>query len=979
MTGNPLTSSTQSAPAHHAVFPPLKPVLEETTTKAKPKKDDASNEDGSIVCVCGFPVDLGLTLECGKCNTWQHGTCYYPELSRDEANREDFKHSCVQCEPRELDRQGARRRIEEMRRLDEAEKAIEARKKQDGEEFEISRHNIGASHDKKPRKPPPKSHKKKAKPTDLQLNGNAGSDTSKHGSPHENPPAKKPKTSHKSSPSVSTQSRKRSPSHTQKPSHHGHPLSPATTPPDQTLEFEHQPYPPQFPALHEASRDAEIVDTNTLAGLPVTDCMAEWARPESDRFYKDTEWNFEDVVHTESPSPLDPPLRVDTQEYPPGSMMPPLPRLKSSSVIDKGVPLIELNGVVGLQVDYCNDPSNGFSTSFPAPLPFVFFPENIPLYIDARQFGSNARHVRRSCRRNARLDTYKSKGDGWRFWLVSDRQIEANEEITLGWDFVLLPPHGPRMKRLLGLSDDEANKQSVADIVADINQSDFDALSPIMKALIATYGACACNLGDDCAFVQFHRQCAEKLMARPNGQKRKRAKSKPHTISPTSTGQATNSRAASEGHNDDVPDNVSTSGSSRSKAPSRERTPARLGSFDTIGILTEPTNRDKRKVQIAETLFQKSAQVEHQPPRKKKKSTADGIPSSTATKPKGRNSVSSATEKTNGINQRRYVDAGTTGNKATSPGADSQISANSPTNAAPRQRRFSVNSASRLSTSSTSSNYRDSSVQTSSKLVGGATWQLVQPTDQQAEPSPGPSLTVGPHRRVVSLTMRLMNQKRKDSMLPQQRSASAMDLDSPATTKSSHGSPASVHKQIPLSSPASVHADTPMPDALPDPPLSAAEPTETTPLVTNETGPAASPVKIKSPDLRVHMPSVPIFTSPSTSAVITPVSVNGSAITSPFANTNLPSPFAPSAVNGAVGTQSPIKKKMSLSEYKNKANKAAASAKPHVDTSHPLKTAASPADLAKATMNGDHEVKDTADSAADSNTRDISTRALPAT
>lgn len=978
MTGHLLTSSTQSAPAHRTVFDPLKPTSEDTTTKVKPKREDASNEDGSIVCVCGFPVDLGLTLECGKCNTWQHGTCYYPELSRDEANREDFEHSCIQCEPRELDRQGARRRIEEMRRLDEAEKAIEARKKQDGQELESSRHAIGASHDKKSKKLPPKTHKKKAKPTDLQLNGHVGTDTSKHGSPHDHPPAKKVKTSHKSSPSISTQSRKRSPSHTHsapKTNQHGHPLSPATTPPDQTLDFDHHPYPPQFPALHEASRDAELVDTNTLAGLPVTDCMAEWARPESDRFYKDTEWNFEDAVHTESPAPLDPPLRVDTQEYPVGSMIPALPRLKTSSAVHKGVPMIELNGVVGLQVDYCNNPNNGFSTSFPAPLPFVFFPEYIPLYIDARQFGSNARHVRRSCRRNARLDTYKSKEDGWRFWLVSDRQIDANEEITLGWDFVLSPPHGPRMKRLLGLSDDDPNKQSVADIVADINQSDFDALSPIMKALIATYGACACNLGDECAFVQFHRQCSDKLQSRPNAQRRKRARSKPHTISPTSTGQATNSRAASEGHPDDVPDNVSTAGSSRSKAPSRERTPARLGSFDTIGILTEPTNRDKRKVQIAEDLFHKSAQEVHQPPRKKKKSTADGTTGSSATKSKGRNSVSSATEKTNGVNQRRYGDAGASGSKGTSPSAESQISANSPTSAALRQRQSSVVSASRLSTSSTSSNYRDNSVQTSSKLVGGATWQLVQPADQHPEPSPDPSPTSRPQRRVVSLTMRLMNQKRRDSLLAQQRSASAMELDSPATTKSSHGSPASLHKQIPLSSPASVHADTPMPDA-PPPAVSLGE---TSPLLTNGTGPAASPVKIKSPELRVHMPSVPIFTSPPSATVVTtPMSANGSALPSPFLCTNIPSPFAPVAVNGVAATPSPIKKKMSLSEYKNKANKAAASAKPLADASHPLKTAASLADTVKPTVNGDHEAKDIAKSPVDSNSRETNDTALPA-
>lgn len=952
MTDNPSTSSTQSAPPVRTLSLLDKPLVKEATPDSEHKEDDNS----AIQCICNFPKDNGTTIFCEICKTWQHITCYYPGRET-EALQPEFKHSCAECEPRDLDRQDAFKRMEIWIR-------------------ENTQLVGSASHDKKPKKPLPKTHKKKTKPTDLQLSGHTmGTDPSKHSSPHDQPPTKKAKTSHKSSPSVSTQIRKRSPSHgAPKLNHHGHPLSPATTPPDLPLDFETSSYAPQFLARYEEPLDFEMVDTNTDEKLEVTNRMSQWTRSGGEPFWEDTHCEFKDVVQRKRPSPLCPPLRVEETELSVSKgMVLRLPRLVTPFAIDEGVPLIELNGVVGWQKDYCEHRDNRYK-ELSAPLPFVFFPERIPLYIDARKIGSNARHVRRSCRRNTRIVTYfLDNSSSWRFWLVSDRTIAAKEEITLGWDFSLPQPNQSRLQRLLGLGD-ENKESSVSDVVAEIEHSDYDILSQFIKGLMAEYGECACNRGDECVFVQFRRRYLEKLQSHHNGPKRKRAKSKPHTISPTSTGHATNSRAASEGHLDEIPenDNNSTAGSSRSKPPSRERTPARLGSFDTLGILTEPTNRDKRKVQIAETLFQKSAQEEHQPPRKKKKAASDGTPNPPGSKSKGRNSISHAAEKINGADERRYVDAGTSGSKAASPAsAVSPPEANSPTSAPLRH--SSVVSASRLSTSSASSNYRDNAVQTSSKLVGGATWQLAPPTEQSPESSPRSSPKPRRQRRIISLTMRLMSQKRTDSILARQRSASAAELDSPATTKSSQGSPSSVHRLIPLSSPTYADLDTAMADA----PATATDPDEANETLNHGTIPAASLTHSKSPDLRVEMPPVPTFVSPpSATMVSTPMSANGSMIISPFSATNLPSPFAPPTVNGIASTPSPIKKKMSLSEYKNKANKAAASAKPFIDTPHPLKTASSLVDTLKSALNGDHEKK-TEKAPADSSTKETGT-GLPA-
>lgn len=907
MTDNLLTSWTLSAPPSQTVFPLDKPSSKDATPKVKPKK-----EEESIQCICNYSGDDGHTIFCEECKTWQHIACYYPGRER-EALEEDFRHSCADCEPRELDRHKAAERMQ-------AKLGIQF---SNGEVF-----------DKKSKRPSSKTHKKKAKPNELQLNGQppaSGIEGSKHGSshdhPHSHPPAKKVKTSHKSSQSVSAQAPKRSPSHSApKVGNHGHPLSPATTPPDLLTDFEYHPFLPQLLTLYEDA--AEIVDTNIIATLKTTDRMSLWSRPEgADMFRQDTGVEFDEAVQRITPSPLDPPLVVATKELrsPKGTLLR-WPYLTTPSPIDRDVPVMELNGLVGLQKDYCDDTHNRYK-ELSAPLPFVFFPSSIPLYIDTRREGSNARYVRRSCRPNTRLLAYLSDDSDWHFWLVSERPIAAKEEITVGWDISLLPPYRARLERLLDLSDDH----SVTDIVADIDQCEYDALSQSIDAVLSEYGGCACGLNDDCAFTRFQRQFQEKSQQRLNAPKRRRAKSKPHTISPTSTGQATNSRAASEGRLEELPDhdNHSSTGSFRSRPPSRDRTPGRLGSFDSLGILTEPTNRDKRKVQIAETLFQKSAQEEQQPPRKKKK-VPDGSTSTNSSKSKSRTSTSLGSEKTIVADGRRFVDAGTSISNNGSPASlASRGSVDSATNEPRRQ----------ASVASTGHRrYCDAAIQT--EAAGGIL---------RSEQSPKPR----PQRRVISLTMRLMDQKRRNSALAQQRTATSVSMDSPTTTKSSQGSPESVHKQIPISSPASTHGDTTMPDA----PPTVVNTDETSPLLSNGVVPT-SPVTIEPPKLRVQMPPVPTFSSSSSVAAIsTPISATASVVQSPFSALNLPSPFAPPAVNGV--SASPVKKKMSLSEYKNKANKAAASAKAPADAPHPLKTASLLADTLKPVSNGEHDTKDT--------------------
>lgn len=889
--------------------PPLLTVALDKPEKAKPQEDE-----GIIKCICNFAHDDGNTVFCEKCNTWQHIDCYYHPLGEAEkVKQEDFDHSCADCSPRVLDKH----------------QAMERQRKRLGLQPDED-----SPHDKRPKKAPAKTQKKKIKPSDLQLNGHpAGVDGSKHGSPQDHPPAKKPKISHKSSQSVSSHAPKRSPSQSAPRAIRSHPLSPATTPPDLPNDFEIHHYTQQFLDLCDES-DVQIVDTNTYANLKTQTKVSDWLKPGHEHFRKDTGCDFKEVIQTTKPPPLEHPLRVESKEVSlsQGGVLH-WQYLTTTSAIGKDVPMMELNGIVGLQKDYCEEPDNQWP-GLCAPLPFVFFPPSLPLFIDTRKEGSNARYVRRSCKPNASIDTYHlSDGSVFHFWLVSDRPIAANEPVTLPWEFRFSGTTQKRFVKLLGLGDEETNGH----VATDIDPADYMFISEWIRSILSEYGGCACDSSNDCAFVRFHRNYHEKVQPRPNPQKRKRAKTKTHTISPTSTGQATNSRAASEGHLDEMAEtDVNITAGSLSKPPSRDRTPARLGSFDNIGILTEPTNRDKRKVQMAETLFQKSAQEQQQPPRKKKKASTDATANPTANpstaKPKVRTGISEVPDKPNGGDEPRYVDAGTSGSKPVSP-----TSATSHHSARPIKPPASSAPGSRKGSSEAARTYSDAAVQT--------------------EPEQDHCVKPRPKRRVMSLTMRLMAQKRRD-VLPQ-RPSSAMDLDSPTTTRSSLGSPSTAHKQCPLSSPASAaDVDAPMPDAPPVP----TNIVTSSPTLTNGNVPVVNPKEAKSPELRVSMPPPTAFTSPtsatSVTAVTTPISTNGSIAQSPFSTANLPSPFAPPLTNGNTATPSPIKKKMSLSEYKNKANKAAASARSTTDNTHPLKTAASSTDPLKAASNGENGTGD---------------------
>lgn len=847
------------------------------------KVESVEEEPYTIKCICHFSDDDGNTIFCETCETWQHIDCFYPD-NREEALQENFAHSCHQCNPRPLDQ---KRAIERTMKLRDPQP-------EDG------------TPDKKPKRPASKSHKKKPKPTELQLNGaHPAEEGLKHASPSDNhPPAKKAKTSHRSSNSISSQSAKKSPpyGHT-KPQANGHRPSPVTTPPDLPLDFEIHNYSANFLSLH-SEPDVQIVGNNSFVSLAISNKMSTWLH-DREGLKRDSGQEFKDVFQ-KLPADIESrkqALRLEQKNYSPTpDKNLRLQYLSAPSAIEKDVPLAELNGQIGFQNDYCANPDNLW-TELTSPLPCVFFHPMLPLCIDTRKEGSEARYVRRSCKPNAVLDTYLSGGSEYHFWLVSDRHIAAKEQITLPWDFRFPNNEKARLLYRLGLDDDEVGGNDHP----EMDDTEYQQISAWLHRLLSEYGGCACDLGNNCAFARFHRHYLGRTQLKPNAPKKKR-KLKTQNVSPTSTGYATNSRAPSEGRLDDGAEVDDRSISSRSKPPSRDRTPLRQGSFDQLGILTEPTDRDKRKVAMAEDTFRRMEQQQHQPVPKKKKRVSDG---STSAKSK---SVRTASNRTtpNLANGVHYVDTGTSRSKSGSP-----VAAVSPRSQFPPFHMPQGDVAARRSrkpSPSLHSSYCDASVQT-------------DPVEGEwfSEPTPSPK----PRRRVISLSQRLLNIRHRQRIDEQERRKSlassaelnAMDIDSPTTDHHKSASSSPVLGKYAASTSTASPVPTPVDIAMTDAP--SAMPTGTGPTsstVEAHDSARTSPENLKAPDLRVHMPPVPAFPTSAMSAT-TPLSATGSVVQSPFSAGVLTSPLT--------GVQpSPVKKKLSLSDYRKSRMDKAAAGKP---------------------------------------------------
>lgn len=450
------------------------------------------------------------------------------------------------------------------------------------------------SGDRKQRRPGAKGQRKKVKDRE-QSNGWGLQDKPNRDLP---PPAKKPR--HRASASVSSlpDGRKRASSTT---------AAPAGQHKRSSSISSHHPLIPLYSNefIHLYDNDHVNVDmqSNLFDTLGLAGDLASWvqdpvalAQVANGRAPKDV-FTHSDQLEPSKWPPLTKQTMTDrTVEY--NGRHPTWKFLKVRTSVRKDEIVGEVRGKVGHFRDYCLDPNSRWQ-ELRHPEPFVFFHPQLPIYIDSRKEGTKLRYIRRSCRPNVTLRTFITNKVEYHFCFVATQDIPENTEITTTWylDPQIFPSN---------LVKQEGSGEGIPDSAA-ISISN----------VLAHFGGCACDSSQPCmlAGVDLRRLSKVDTNLKQTNGKRKKTKSKP-IISPANTGNASNSRAGSETakHRDDedTADVRSNSGSTRSNPHSRDLTPTGL-------IDGELSAREKRKIAAVEKKFEQLEQDQQQGQKRKKR------------------------------------------------------------------------------------------------------------------------------------------------------------------------------------------------------------------------------------------------------------------------------------------------------------------------------------------------------------------------
>lgn len=375
-----------------------------------PMQDAAQEDDGQISCICGYLDDDGWTVQCDRCNRWQHQLCYYPEYE-DRSLPEDLQHFCVECDPRPFDAESARLR-QKVKRED-------ATSEMNGV-----------------KRAAPKPQKKKVKEASAYTNG-WPLDKSRHdrnsASPRDQgPPAKRPKTSHRTSDSIAStkgHSRKRNASS----ANHRRSLSRS---PDSPYEW----YSDHFLRAYQED-DWVPSDSNLHASTDVRNALSDWLSAPDDTFRvehgfdkREVLWRWDGALDAiPNKAQIDIREGQDDRLKDGAGNCPTWKWVTVQEPIADGAYIGELKGYVGFRNDYIAEVGNRWP-HLRHPEPFVFFHPQLPIYIDARNEGTELRYVRRSCDPNARLSVLVTDATDYHFCFMATKQIDPGMEIAVAWD-----------------------------------------------------------------------------------------------------------------------------------------------------------------------------------------------------------------------------------------------------------------------------------------------------------------------------------------------------------------------------------------------------------------------------------------------------------------------------------------------------------------------------------------------------------------
>ncbi|TKA31431.1 hypothetical protein B0A50_02278 [Salinomyces thailandicus] len=555
--------------------------------------DGAQEDDGQISCFCGYSDDDGNTVGCDDCNRWNHIICYYPEYEGRDLPA-DLQHFCVECRPRPVDKDAANSRQRAKR-----------------EQQDVFANGA--------KRPAAKSHKKKVKEPVAYTNGwpvdKIRQDRNSASPRDQPPPAKRPKTSHRPSDSISNgpnrgHARKRTTTHAS----HRRSVSQS---PETPIEL----YSPEFFRCY-GEDEWNVTRANLHNDIGVTNALSEWLRAPEDSFRETHGLDKSQVLSRWDGELDDIPGKAQVRILPQQDesyrdVNGNAPVWKSVSVdepVPSGAYIGELKGHVGFKDEYKADPANRWPL-LRHPEPFVFFHPLLPIYVDARNEGTELRYIRRSCQPNADLRVLVTDATDYRFCFMAIEQIDPGTEIAVGWDTAETLP-----EKIHGVQN------------SPLSTRDMDMLSTWVSTVLSNCGPCACNRPPtECAMSRFDRRVAvpsyeeeAQPVKMPKGRKKKAGQH----ISPLNT-HAFNSRSGSEARKiepDDEPtDSRSTSGSGGRDSESRDITPNTHYSANGSTTMPELSARERKKLEKEEEMFKRQAEEENGKARKKRSSAGSAL------------------------------------------------------------------------------------------------------------------------------------------------------------------------------------------------------------------------------------------------------------------------------------------------------------------------------------------------------------------
>lgn len=387
--------------------------------------EDAEDSSGEINCICEISEDDGFTICCDKCDTWQHLVCV--QLTDENLPAEYY---CPKCSPRVLDVSKAKE-IQRHRREEQAKR----------------------SHKKK--KPAATSHKKKE-----NTNGSNGNAHGKVSSTTEKAAAqvygKLPSPKEMQQP-PSRKRGHRAPQNTSTTGLHQPPQAPAVGPAGFSYSNIMAMASPSSPNVIFSTQGGETendtdceksvkkykqdftditANPDKYAGQPVQTFIENLASLTAEH----PAFQGELRIHygREKFASIDLPktsvrLLPDSSRPHPSSEHPRWSLVLETSV-SPGQLVTIYKGEVALTKSRQNESKNQLDV-LRSPKPYVLFHPSLPIYIDARKYGSEARFIRRSCRPNLEIRTVVVDQSQVCFGLFAKGAIKPGTQLTLSWDW----------------------------------------------------------------------------------------------------------------------------------------------------------------------------------------------------------------------------------------------------------------------------------------------------------------------------------------------------------------------------------------------------------------------------------------------------------------------------------------------------------------------------------------------------------------